>query len=84
VWPDANGKACGWAASLIISANATVYRIWRSSPTSINPYDPCRISWSSLYQEPELVTHIMQVWKNDGLPADIPSFIHRIESLFVH
>jgi hypothetical protein len=28
-----------------------------------------------LYEEPQLVSHIMQVWKNDGLPANIPVFI---------
>ena len=39
------------------------------------PYDPCRIPWGSLYDEPELVSHIMQVWRDDGLPANIPMLI---------
>jgi hypothetical protein len=39
------------------------------------PYDPCRIPWGSLYDEPDLVSHIMQVWRDDGLPANIPMFI---------
>jgi hypothetical protein len=39
------------------------------------PYDPCRIPWSSLYEEPELISHIMSVWKNDGLPEGLPIFI---------
>ena len=32
-------------------------------------------SWSSLYDEANLVTHITQVWRDDGVPANIPLFI---------
>jgi len=39
------------------------------------PYDPCKIPWSSLYDEPQLVSHIMQVWRDDGVPPDIPFLI---------
>jgi hypothetical protein len=39
------------------------------------PYDPCRIPWGSLYDEPELVSHIMQVWREDGVPDNVPMFI---------
>ena len=39
------------------------------------PYEPCTISWSSLYDEPTLVSHILQVWRDDGLPPDVPMFI---------
>ncbi|HUL17018.1 MAG TPA: discoidin domain-containing protein [Terriglobales bacterium] len=39
------------------------------------PLDPCRIQWSSLYEEPGLVSHIVQVWREDGVPADVPLFI---------
>ena len=38
------------------------------------PYDGCETPWENLYQEPELITHIMQVWRDDGLPAGIPMF----------
>ena len=36
------------------------------------PYDGCETPWKNLYQEPELITHIMKVWRDDGLPAGIP------------
>ncbi|MBV9620926.1 MAG: discoidin domain-containing protein, partial [Gammaproteobacteria bacterium] len=39
------------------------------------PFDPGKISWSSLYDEARLVTHIMQVWREDGVPAAVPLFI---------
>jgi F5/8 type C domain len=39
------------------------------------PFEPCKIPWSSLYQEPDLIRHIMQAWQSDGLPKDLPVFI---------
>ena len=36
------------------------------------PYDGCETPWKNLYQEPELITHIMKVWRDDGLPPGIP------------
>jgi F5/8 type C domain len=38
------------------------------------PYDGCETPWQNLYQEPELITHIMQVWRDDGLPPGVPMF----------
>ena len=39
------------------------------------PVEPGKLSWSSLYEEPQWVTHIMQVWREDGVPAQVPLFI---------
>jgi hypothetical protein len=39
------------------------------------PMEPGKISWSSLYNEADLVTHIMQVWREDGVPVNVPLFI---------
>jgi hypothetical protein len=39
------------------------------------PFEPCRTSWNTLYAEPELVNHIMDVWHNDGVPKNLPMFI---------
>jgi len=36
------------------------------------PYDGCETPWKNLYQEPQLIMHIMQVWRDDGLPPGIP------------
>jgi len=38
------------------------------------PFDGCETPWENLYQEPQLITHIMQVWRDDGLPPGIPTF----------
>jgi hypothetical protein len=39
------------------------------------PYVPCTVTWNSLYDEPRLVSHIVDVWRDDGVPADVPLFI---------
>lgn len=39
------------------------------------PFAPCTINWSDLYRESELVRHILQVWRNDGVPPDVPLMI---------
>jgi hypothetical protein len=36
------------------------------------PYDGCETPWKNLYQEPQLLNHIMQVWRDDGLPPGTP------------
>ena len=38
------------------------------------PYDGCDTPWKALYDEPGLITHIMQVWRDDGLPANVPMY----------
>src|SRR5262249_47520598 len=34
--------------------------------------------WSDLYDEPALVSHILQVWRDDGLPPGVPMFITEV------
>jgi hypothetical protein len=38
------------------------------------PFDGCETPWKALYDEPGLITQIMKVWRDDGLPAGIPMF----------
>jgi len=39
------------------------------------PVDPGKVEWSSLYEEARWVTHIMDVWREDGVPKEVPLFI---------
>jgi hypothetical protein len=75
VWPDANGTV-SWTARFVNYLKQH-QRLNDLSFFSFEhyPYDPCRIPWGSLYDEPDLVNHIMQVWREDGVPANIPMFI---------
>ena len=39
------------------------------------PFQPCAITWKSLYKEPGLMKHILQVWREDGVPKDVPLMV---------
>jgi hypothetical protein len=75
VWPDANGKV-SWTGRFIdyLKQHSRLKDLAFFSFEHY-PYEPCRTSWGVLYDEPELVSHIMQVWHEDGVPADMPMFI---------
>ena len=39
------------------------------------PFEPGKIQWSNLYDEPKLVTSIMKIWREDGVPENVPLLI---------
>ena len=74
VWPDATGKV-SWTARFLdyLKQHGRLGDLAFFSFEHY-PYDPCRVPWGSLYDEPELMSHIMQVWRDDGVPSNIPMF----------
>ena len=36
------------------------------------PLEPCAVDWSDLYREPALVERILKVWREDGVPENVP------------
>ena len=77
-WPDAQGKA-SWLGRFVDYLKAHG-RLADLSFMSFEhyPYEPCKIQWSALYDEPALITNILRVWRDDGLPPDIPLFITEV------
>jgi hypothetical protein len=75
VWPDAQGKI-SWTGRFLdyLKSHGRIQDL-AFFPFEHYPYEPCKVSWSSLYDEPTLVSHILQVWRDDGLPPDVPMFI---------
>jgi len=75
VWPDEQGRV-SWTGRFLdyLKSHGHLNDLAFFSFEHY-PYDPCRIPWGSLYDEPELVSHIMQVWRDDGLPPNIPMLI---------
>lgn len=72
VWPDAQGRT-SWLGRFLdyLKAHGRLQDLAFMSFEHY-PYDGCETPWANLYQEPELITHIMQVWRDDGLPPGIP------------
>ncbi len=75
VWPDANGKV-SWTGRFMdyLKQHGRMNDLAFFSFEHY-PNDPCKTPWGALYDEPELVSHIMQTWHDDGVPADMPMFI---------
>ncbi len=74
-WPDANGKS-SWTGRFIdyLKEHGRLNDLAFFSFEHY-PYEGCRTPWGMLYDETELVTHIMQIWREDGVPAETPLFI---------
>ena len=74
-WPDAQGRT-SWTRRFIdyLKTHGHLADLAFFSFEHY-PMDPCKIQWSNLYEEATLVTHILDVWRQDGVPANIPMFI---------
>ncbi len=74
-WPDARGRA-SWLGRFVdyLRAHGRLADLAFMSFEHY-PYEPCKIQWSHLYDEPALISHILQVWRDDGLPPDVPLFV---------
>jgi len=72
VWPDAQGRT-SWLGRFL---DYLKERNRISDLTFVSfehyPFPPCEIVWADLYREPQLVSHILDVWRNDGLPPNLP------------
>ena len=75
VWPDSDGKAS--FTGRFIDYLRSHGKIGELAFFSFEhyPVDPGKVQWSNLYDEAYLVQHIMDVWREDGVPANVPFFI---------
>jgi hypothetical protein len=75
VWPDSNGKAS--FTGRFIDYLKSHRKLGELAFFSFEhyPVDPGKVQWSNLYDEAYLVQHIMDVWREDGVPANVPFFI---------
>jgi F5/8 type C domain len=75
VWPDAQGRT-SWMGRFVDYLKAHG-RLSDLSFVSFEhyPFEPCAITWKTLYTEPQLMKHILQVWRDDGVPASVPLMV---------
>jgi hypothetical protein len=74
-WADAAGRT-SWTRRFVdyLKAHGKLDEL-AFFPYEHYPIEPGKIAWSSLYDEPYLVTHIIDVWRQDGVPANVPQMI---------
>jgi F5/8 type C domain-containing protein len=75
VWPDAKGRI-SWMGRFVDYLKEHG-RIADLSFVSFEhyPFNRCDITWKTLYSEPGLVKHILEVWRADGVPRNVPLII---------
>ncbi len=75
VWPDAQGRT-SWMGRFVAYLTAHD-RLSDLAFVSFEhyPFEPCDITWKTLYTEPQLMKHILQVWRDDGVPKDVPLMV---------
>lgn len=75
-WPDANGNTSWFTRFLdYLKAHDRLSDLSFMSYEHYPYYDgTCQGPWSNIFKEPEILTHIVQVWRDDGLPPNVPMF----------
>ena len=75
VWPDGHGRT-SWMGRFVDYLK-THGRISDLAFVSFEhyPFAPCTITWKSLYREPQLMKHTLEVWRNDGVPKEVPLMV---------
>lgn len=75
VWPDAQGRV-SWMGRFLDYLRSHG-RLGDLAFVSFEhyPFEPCTITWKTLYMEPQLMKHILQVWRDDGVPKSVPLMV---------
>jgi hypothetical protein len=75
VWPDAQGRV-SWLGRFVdyLKAHGRLADLAFVSFEHY-PFEQCDITWKTLYQEPQLMKHILDVWRHDGVPKDVPLMV---------
>jgi len=75
-WPDSGGETSWFKRFLAyLKAHGRLVDLAFMSYEHYPYYDgTCEGPWSNLFKEPEVLTHTVQVWRDDGLPDGVPMF----------
>jgi F5/8 type C domain len=75
VWPDAQGRT-SWMGRFLGYLKSRG-RLSDLSFVSLEhyPFEPCTITWKSLYREPEMMKHILDSLREAGVPREVPIMV---------
>ena len=75
VWPDAQGRT-SWMGRFIAYLKSHG-RLGDLAFVSLEhyPFEPCSITWKSLYQEPQMMKHVLDALRENGVPKEIPIMV---------
>ena len=75
VWPDAQGRTSWMGRFVDYLKQRGHLKDLAFVSFEHYPFEPCDITWKTLYSEPQLMKHILQVWRDDGVPKDVPLMV---------
>ncbi len=77
-WPDAHGDG-SWLGRFVKYLKARG-RLADLAFVSFEhyPFDPCKVSWKDLYDEPRIIRHVIDVYRRDGVPREVPLLITEV------
>jgi hypothetical protein len=75
VWPDAQGRT-SWMGRFLGYLKSHG-RLGDLAFVSLEhyPFEPCSITWKSLYREPQMMKHILAALREAGVPKGIPIMV---------
>ncbi len=74
-WPDAAGERSWFKRFLgYLRAHARLDELSFMSFEHY-PYDSCKVTWVGLFDEPRIISHVLQAFRKDGLPERVPMFV---------
>ncbi|MBO0910567.1 MAG: discoidin domain-containing protein [Acidobacteria bacterium] len=75
LWPDSKGRT-SWMGRFIgyLESHGRLSDLAFVSFEHY-PFEPCAITWKTLYTEPQLMKHILDVWRKDGVPGSVPLMV---------
>ncbi len=75
VWPDAQGRT-SWSGRFVAYLRSHG-RLSDLSFFSLEhyPFEPCGITWKSLYREPRMMKHILTALREAGVPKEVPIMV---------
>ena len=75
LWPDERGRT-SWMGRFVDYLKSHGYGSDLAFVSFEHyPFKPCEITWKTLYTEPQLMRHILQVWREDGVPKNVPLMV---------
>jgi hypothetical protein len=76
VWPDAQGRT-SWMGRFVeyLRSHGHLNDLAFVSFEHYPYGQHCNITWKNLYVEPKLMKGILKVWREDGVPANVPLMV---------
>ena len=79
LWPDEEGRT-SWMERFVDYLKAhghlkdLAFMSFEHYPFMVNGFTPPN-DWASLYLEPGIMKHVLHMWRQDGVPAEVPLII---------